>query len=412
MAAVRSRYRTLPLYASPLEEESSEHHHGHEHHLHGHDLQSAPEYPTQKESSTVEEHQVRPALGPVKSYIGFFALLWFNWLQVTLYDVRFGVDSIFERVCKALHLGIMIAFAVVGTQFNTNDTAKYSDTFQQFSAIMMVSKLILLIQYGYVLLWVRGHTKVVAPLLIHMTAFAIGAIICLGLIFSFNHHTQSLSYVAWYVIAILEAFTVFASSSRWRSVSFKRSNLNERVGLLTLIILGEGVIVLTKSMGYITKGDNYSPAIIGQITASVLIIYFLYMLYFDQVDAKRFGTIRQQFWALAHFPFHTSLVLLLEGTSRFVTWRNATEMIDYLATGFGKDILKSVEADMSKYNITTFLSDLAASPNPNSNAAWYASDDIFATLQTAVFKYYKISAAESSAKADSSHYINGAPHDP
>lgn len=67
---------------------------------------------------------------------------------------------------------------------------------------------------------------------------------------------------------------------------------------------------------------------------------------------------------------------------------------------------------MSKYNITTFLSDLAASPNPNSNAAWYASDDIFATLQTAVFKYYKISAAESSAKADSSHYINGAPHDP
>lgn len=63
MAAVRSRYRTLPLYASPLEEESSEHHHGHEHHLHGHDLQSAPEYPTQKESSTVEEHQVRPALG-------------------------------------------------------------------------------------------------------------------------------------------------------------------------------------------------------------------------------------------------------------------------------------------------------------------------------------------------------------
>lgn len=193
-------------------------------------------------------------------------------MQVTLYDVRFGVDSIFERVCKALHLGIMIAFAVVGTQFNTNDTAKYSDTFQQFSAIMMVSKLILLIQYGYVLLWVRGHTKVVAPLLIHMTAFAIGAIICLGLIFSFNHHTQSLSYVAWYVIAILEAFTVFASSSRWRSVSFKRSNLNERVGLLTLIILGEGVIVLTKSMGYITKGDNYSPAIIGQITASVLII--------------------------------------------------------------------------------------------------------------------------------------------
>ncbi|KAL8926704.1 MAG: hypothetical protein Q9208_002778 [Pyrenodesmia sp. 3 TL-2023] len=37
----------------------------------------------------------------VKSYIGFFALLWFNQLQFTRYDVRFGMDSFFERVCKA-----------------------------------------------------------------------------------------------------------------------------------------------------------------------------------------------------------------------------------------------------------------------------------------------------------------------
>lgn len=65
---------------------------------------------------------------------------------------------------------------------------------------------------------------------------------------------------------------VFASSSQWRSVSFKRTNLNERVGLLTLIILKEGVIVLCKSMAYVTKGQNYSPSVIGQIIASVLLI--------------------------------------------------------------------------------------------------------------------------------------------
>ncbi|KAI4176097.1 MAG: hypothetical protein LQ346_007956 [Caloplaca aetnensis] len=310
MTSTKLRYRALPLYASPLEEHS-EHHYGHEHKPHGHDSHSNSEIFTGKEPLATEEDQTRPPhegspafrereeassielfydlffvanlssftgthsiddASTVKSYIGFFALLWFNWLQVTLYDVRFGVDSIFERVCKALHLGIMIAFAVVGTQFNTNDTATYSVTFQQFSCIMMISKLILLVQYGYILFWVRGHAKVVAPLLIHMAAFATGAIICLGLIFSFNDHTQSSSYLAWYVIAVLEALTVFVSSSWWRSVSFKRSNLNERVGLLTLIILGEGVIVLTKSMSSVTKGANYSPAITGQIIASVLII--------------------------------------------------------------------------------------------------------------------------------------------
>ena len=140
---------------------------------------------------------------------------------------------------------------------------------------MMVSKIILFIQYGYVLLWVKQHNKIRTPLLIHMGAFAVGAAICLGLTFTFSADKQTNAYLTWYVIAVVEALVVFASSSQWRTVSFKRTNLNERVGLLTLIILGEGVIVLTKSMSYVTKGENYTAAIIGQIIASTLIIVTL-----------------------------------------------------------------------------------------------------------------------------------------
>lgn len=62
--------------------------------------------------------------GSLKQYIGFFAILWLSvcpevygmrnmsadsarhssWYQVSLYDVRFSMDSVFERACKALHL--------------------------------------------------------------------------------------------------------------------------------------------------------------------------------------------------------------------------------------------------------------------------------------------------------------------
>lgn len=191
---------------------------------------------------------------------------------MTLYDSRFSADSIFERVCKALHLGVMIAFAVVGTQFDTNDTAKYAVVFQQFSVIMMVSKIILLFQYGYVLFWVRGYSKIVIPLLIHMVTYTVGAVICFGLVFSFDKEKESYGYLGWYATAVVEALAVFITSSRWRSVSFKRTHLHERVGLLTLIILGEGVIVLTKSMNYVTKAQNYSSAVTGQIISSTLII--------------------------------------------------------------------------------------------------------------------------------------------
>lgn len=361
----------------------------------------------------------------MKSYIGFFALLWFNWLQVALYDVRFSVDSVFERVCKGLHLGIMIAFAVVGTQFDASDTAKSAVVFQQFSVIMMVSKVILLIQYSYVLFWVRGHGKIVIPLLIHILTFTLGAAVCVGLVFTFEKGKTSRSYLAWYGVALLEALAVFISSSRWRSVSFKRTHLHERVGLLTLIILGEGVIVLTKSMNFVTKAQNYSPAVTGQIISSTLIIYFIYMLYFDQVDIKRFGTIRQQFWALAHFPFHVALVLLLEGTSRFVIWRNAMETVDDVVSGLEEVLLNSsdvgeiarmlrvtvrnvanydsgldkiIAAESFKWNITSAFDALAASPNVESAQATNATNSIVNLILRSVFEFFSLKPPKTDTK--------------
>lgn len=138
------------------------------------------------------------------------------------------------------------------------------------------------------------------------------------------------------------------------------------------------------------------------------------MLYFDQVDNKRFGTIRQQFWALAHFPFHISLVLLMEGTARFITWRNAIEVVDSILlrfddiysssndtatlaanfSTFSKDLLKIVEADAGKFNVTQYIYDLAAESAWDTEAAFAAVDGIFGTLINATFKFFKIQASK------------------
>lgn len=211
----------------------------------------------------------------ISSYVGFFTLLWFTWLQVVLYDVRFGVDSIFERICKLFHFGVLIAFAVTGTKFDPTSQQENYGSFRRLSMILLISRLVLLVQYGQILLWVKGHKKITTPILIHIAAFAIGAIICLGILFTFNSTSSHSTYIVWYAIVVVEALAVFASSSQWRSISFKHTNLNERCGLLTLIILGEGIIVLTKSMNNVTKGENYSPAIIGQIISAVCIIVSL-----------------------------------------------------------------------------------------------------------------------------------------
>jgi low temperature requirement protein LtrA len=51
------------------------------------------------------------------------------------------------------------------------------------------------------------------------------------------------------VIAVVEMILNIAISSRWKVVGFKRTHLVERMSLLTLYILGEGVIDVLKSIG-------------------------------------------------------------------------------------------------------------------------------------------------------------------
>lgn len=46
----------------------------------------------------------------------------------------------------------------------------------------------------------------------------------------------------------------------------------------------------------------------------------MYMIYFDQIDENRFGSIRQQIWALLHFPLHISILVTNEGSRAFVLY--------------------------------------------------------------------------------------------
>jgi hypothetical protein len=47
----------------------------------------------------------------------------------------------------------------------------------------------------------------------------------------------------------------------------------------------------------------------------------LYMFYFDYTPRNvHYGTIRQQLWAVMHFPFHLAMVLSVEGLRQLSTW--------------------------------------------------------------------------------------------
>lgn len=75
-----------------------------------------------------------------------------------------------------------------------------------------------------------------------------------------------------YILAFFEVAAVLGTSSTWRVVSFKKTHLVERMGLLTLIIFGEGIIVMLKGINTVVKGFGWTKTMVGVIVAGLLVI--------------------------------------------------------------------------------------------------------------------------------------------
>ena len=92
--------------------------------------------------------------------------------------------------------------------------------------------------------------------------------------FAFEKGNPAKSYIGWYIAAIFEASAIIGTSSVWRVVSFKKTHLVERMGLLTLIILGEGIIVMLKAINAIVKGTGWRTDLAGIVAASLAVIVY------------------------------------------------------------------------------------------------------------------------------------------
>lgn len=181
------------------------------------------------------------------SYGGYLSMLYVTWLLVGMFDARYITDSVFERLARVVHLGVMVGFAIIATNYDPEDQKRA--TFQTMSLILMISRLLLAVQYSMIIWHVRHYRKAKEPLGIMVGINLIAALIYMGISFRFTDSTNSHVYTAWYIIGVLEVLLNMGLSLCFKVLSFEGTHLTERMTLLTLIILGEGwCCALTKSI--------------------------------------------------------------------------------------------------------------------------------------------------------------------
>ena len=175
----------------------------------------------------------------------------------------------------------------VGTRVAEGERGPWK-TLKALTLILMASRLVLVCQYVQSFWFTKTYKRTQLPMLAIAATYLVAAIVYFGLFFAFKSRGDKINHtcIVWYVVAILETLIATCVSSVWRRgrvISFKGSHLVQRMSLLTLIILGEGVMGLAKQCQAIVKSKvfDFSGSTITNIGSAVLIIYFLYMLYFD-----------------------------------------------------------------------------------------------------------------------------------
>jgi low temperature requirement protein LtrA len=96
-----------------------------------------------------------------------------------------------------------------------------------------------------------------------LSFFAAGGIF-MGMSVAFQDQAGTTSraiYSIWWIVMFLEGIVIITISCKWRMLSFKATHLVERMGLLTLIVIGEGAIGVTKTVAKVLgKGTTFEGA--------------------------------------------------------------------------------------------------------------------------------------------------------
>lgn len=85
--------------------------------------------------------------------------------------------------------------------------------------------------------------------------------------------------------------------------------------------------------------------------------------------------MRQQIWTFLHFPFHMGLVLMMEGTNQFISWRHIIEYLNHT-------IWPAVPLDSVTFNDTALN---LATMTILSNTYLGISDEVFEKLNTTLY---------------------------
>lgn len=223
--------------------------------------------------------------------------------------------------------------------------------FRGMTVIYIISRGVMALQYCLLFFYaIHKQYPASKQFLIQVGALLVSAGLWIGSFFMEAEDASDAMKIAkyglWYGGILIELLASIIAWLSCRVTGFRRTHLTERFATLTLLILGEGVIgyaialqssilpllVLAKSS--VVGGVGFGAPSALAIVMVVLIIYLLWVYYFSTfLENASYNVIHAYGWAYSHFPFHVSLILILQACNSLMLYANVWNAVEAFGSG-------------------------------------------------------------------------------
>jgi low temperature requirement protein LtrA len=247
-------------------------------------------------------------------FLFLFIPVWWAWLGVTFYSTRFYSDDIGHRLLLLLQMGGAGAMAV-------NISEAFNNTFSGFAISYAFMRFILIVEYIRVYKSSIIETSLSPKPLIkrYIFGFSIGAMVWFISAFV---TTSDIRIELWIIGLIIDFATPITAGKLHSQFAPNISHLPERMGLFTLIVLGESVVSIV--IGMTDQQWNLYSVIVSSL--GLCVSFSLWWLYFDssgklpiQILVEKSNVVIYFIWLYVHFPLVVAITAVGVGIRHLIS---------------------------------------------------------------------------------------------
>ena len=235
-----------------------------------------------------------------------FVPVWWCWIGATFYDSRFDNDGLVDRLITLMQMAIA-AMMVANIHYGLGESSI------GFALSYIAFRTVLICQYlhaGYHVPQARGLTTWYAG------GFAGSVALWLASIFV----PLPWRFVFWGLGLIIDFATPLTAGRRVVEVPPDMSHTTERIGLFTIIVLGESIVAVVGGV----SSRQWNPMSVAIALLGLSIAFSFWWMYFDTVDesplhAMKKGKMRIALtWLYSHLPLAIGLTATGVGVEKMI----------------------------------------------------------------------------------------------